>query len=450
MATGAPADGPAGAATASTPDAAAAAAARPLIPVESPRAERGPGGLVAVGLDVGSGFVKVSALGRQVMFPSLYSCTYAPGAGDDDVVSRAGEKGAPKAVLRDAVGDDAVVMAAGRFATLIRPVKHGVPHDGRGYSRLAAEALRAADIKDPENAVICAGVPYDARDDRERIRRLIVAAVQPAYCLVLPQAYGTLKACGRRTGTIVNIGHGTTEIMRAGPEGMYAVSIPKASEFVLHQLAQRQRRSGRDAYTDPQVILGDDPRMTARLVELLATHIADEVQHFGPISPPRSDAAAAAGRPSSQPPPSSAESSSARPGTAMSGQHQQQEEPSQRQPAPGVARLPAEPDILLSGGGSRLPGMAEALEKALGGAVTVGLVDRPSYSNALGLEITARERFPAAQKAMEAKSARGGGSGSGGGSSRDAPTRTASPPPGSESSGTRTGDPPAHSPHAPS
>lgn len=360
------------------------------------------------------------------MFPSLYSCTYAPGAGDDDVVSRAGEKGAPKAVLRDAVGDDAVVMAAGRFATLIRPVKHGVPHDGRGYSRLAAEALRAADIKDPENAVICAGVPYDARDDRERIRRLIVAAVKPAHCLVLPQAYGTLKACGRMTGTIVNIGHGTTEIMRAGPEGMYAVSIPKASEFVLHQLAQRQRRSGRDAYTDPKVILGDDPRMTARLVELLATHIADEVQHFGPISPPRSDAAAAAaaaGRPSSQPP-------------------------------PGGAHMPAEPDILLSGGGSRLPGMAEALEKALGGAVTVGLVDRPSYSNALGLEITARERFPAAQKAMEArKSARGSGrdSGSGGGaSSRDAPTRTTPPPPGSESSGTRTGDPPAHSSPAPS
>ena len=317
------------------------------IAVKRPDGGRGPDGLVAVGLDVGTGWVKVSALGRTAMFPSLYSCTYAMGAGDEDVIKGAGEKGRPKAVLRDAVGEAATAMAAGRSAILIRPVKHGVPHDGRGYSRLAAEAMRAVGIDDPGRAVICAGVPYDARADRERIRKLVAAAVRPADCMVLPQAYGTLKACGLKAGTVVNIGHGTTEIMRVGPEGMYGVSIQKASEFVLQQLAQRSGWTGRDSYTEYDKVLAGDPKMTARLVELLAVHIADEVQHFD------------------------------------------------------VGTTGDAPEIILSGGGSRMPGMAEALSKALGGAIAVRMIDEPSYSNAIGLELMARERFKEVQKRLE-------------------------------------------------
>ena len=320
------------------------------IAVARPDSGRGPDGLVAVGLDIGTGWVKVSALGRRAMFPSLYSCTYAPGAGDADMLKDGDEKGKPKAVLRDAVGEDAAAMASGRFATLIRPVKHGVPHDGRGYSRLAVEALSKVGVDDPGRAVICAGVPYDARGDRARIKRLIMAAAGPAYCAVLPQAYGTLKACGLKSGTVVNIGHGTTEIMRVGQEGVYGASIQKASEFVLQQLAQRQGRTGRDAYTDYENVLADDPRMTAKLVDLLAVHVADEVQQFG------------AG------------------GAGSAG-------------------------IVLSGGGSQMPGMGEALLKALGGAADVRTVDEPSYSNAIGLELMARERFGKAQKAVAAAAA---------------------------------------------
>ena len=308
------------------------------IAVKRPDGGRGPDGLVAVGLDVGTGWVKVSALGRREMFPSLYSCTYAPSAGDDDMLKGGGGKGRPKAILRDAAGDAAAAMASGRYATLIRPVKHGVPHDGRGYSRLVAEGLRAVGIEDPGRAVVCAGVPYDSRGERDRIRQLVVAAVKPAYCLVVPQAYGTIRACGQKAGTVVNIGHGTTEIMRVGPEGMYGVSIQRASEFVLQQLAQRQGRRGRDAYTKYDKVLAEDPKMTARLVDLLAVHIADEVPQFSS-------------------------------GVGDSG-------------------------LILSGGGSCMPGMPEALAKALGGAVNVRMVDEPSYSNAVGLELMARECFP--------------------------------------------------------
>ena len=328
-----------------------------LIAVSSAGSDSGPGGLVAVGLDVGTGWVKVSARGRRAMFPSLYSCTYAPGSGDADIIKGAEEKGKPKAVLRDAVGEAAAAMASGRFATLIRPVKHGVPHDGRGYSRLAAEALRAVGIDDPSMAVICAGVPYDSRADRDRIKRLIRAAVKPAFCAVLPQAYGTLKACGLKAGTVVNIGHGTTEIMRVGSEGVYGVSIQRASEFVLQQLAQRQGRTGRDAYTDHDAVLAEDPKMAARLVELLAVHIADEIQQFGA--------------------------------------------PSRTAPEGGGSAGGA--GIILSGGGSRLTGMKEALKGALGGAVDVLMVDEPSYSNAIGLEMMARDAFGEAQKALAAR-----------------------------------------------
>ena len=325
-----------------------------MLSVAKPDPGRGPDGLVAVGLDIGTGWVKVSALGRRATFPSLYSCTYAAGAGEDDL-GDAGESARPKAVLRDAVGEDATAMASGRSAILIRPVKHGVPHDGRGYSKLAAASLREVGIDDPGRAVICAGVPYDARGDRKRIRKLVVAAVKPAYCVVIPQASGTLKACGLKAGTVVNIGHGTTEIMRYGPEGIYGVSIQKASEFVLQQLAQRQGLTGRDAYTEYDKVLAEDPKMTARLVDLLAVHIADEVQQFG---------------------------------------------------------VPAGGEIILSGGGSRMPGMVEALSRAIGGGIGVRMVDEPSYSNAIGLEMMARDRFGTAQREM-AKAASGDSTGGG-------------------------------------
>lgn len=350
------------------------------IPLVRPEEGRGPGGLVAVGLDVGTGWTKVSALGRRARFPSLYSCTYAPGAGDEDVLGDADGKGKPRAVLRDAVGKDAAAMASGRSAILIRPVKHGVPHDGRGYSGLASEALRAVGVCDADRAVICAGVPYDARGDRDRIKRLVMAAVKPAFCTVLPQAYGTLKACGRRAGIVVNIGHGTTEIMRAGPEGLYGVSIPKASEFVMAQLAQRQGRTARDAYTDHDAVLGEDPRMTARLVELLAVHIADEIQQFG--------APAGWGG-----------------GGAGGGE--------------------ADGGILLSGGGVLLPGMREAIEKALGGKVAVWTLEEPSYSNAIGLEMAARGKFESVKKALDARGSSPGAARSAGGGAGGAPAPAA-------------------------
>ena len=374
------------------------------IAVARPDSSRGPDGLVAVGLDVGTGWTKVSALGRQKMFPSLYSCTYAPSAGDADILKDADDKGGrPKVVLRDAVGEEAAAMATGRFATLIRPVKHGVPHDGRGYSRIAAEALRAVGVDDASKAVVCAGVPYDARADRDRIKKLITAAVAPAYCMVLPQAYGTLKACGLKAGTVVNIGHGTTEIMRVGAEGMYAVSIQKASEFVLQQLAQRQGRTGRDAYTDHDAVLRDDPRMTARLVELLAVHIADEIQQLG--APAAST-------------PSSAHSAGMADGAGGGG-------------TGGTGAKAAGAEIILSGGGSRLPGMAKAIEKALGdGAFKVRMieVDEPSFSNAIGLELTARDKFEAAQKALATRKAATGH-----------PTSLSSSPPHTGSGGSAKG-----------
>lgn len=399
MANGAEGDAGTAEASAATAEGSGGPAAGQEIAVARPDSGRGPDGLVAVGLDIGTGWVKVSALGRRAMFPSLYSCTYVPGAGDADMLKDADEKGKPKAVLRDAVGEDAAAMASGRFATLIRPVKHGVPHDGRGYSRLAVEALSKVDVDDPGRAVICAGVPYDARGDRARIRKLIMAAARPAYCVVVPQAYGTLKACGLKSGTVVNIGHGTTEIMRVGQEGVYGASIQKASEFVLQQLAQRQGRTGRDAYTDYENVLADDPRMTAKLVDLLAVHVADEVQQFGAS------------------------------GSGSAG-------------------------IILSGGGSRMPGMGEALVKALGGAADVRTVDEPSYSNAIGLELMARERFGKAQKAVESTAAAAAGAGGSDGASEGTATAGAHTGAAAGSAGMpaqpRPTDPPAPEYSAPS
>ena len=277
--------------------------------------------MIPIGLDIGTGYVKISGNGRKRKFPSLYSCMYSDGRGDIE------DQKAParKRSLVESTGMEALAMGSARHGVMIRPVKHGVPHNDAGFAALAREAIRAIGISDPSQAVIAAGVTYDAQDKVPQISRIITRTLSPGGLRIIPQAYGTLMFCRTKRGTVVNIGHGTTEIITIR-DGMHeGTSIPKAVSFVTDQLDK-----GRGSYVDYKSLLARDEAMTARLVRLLAAHIADELSRVGTWS---------------------------------------------------------EDGIILAGGGALLPGMRESLEDILGTSITVP--DDPVYSNAVGLEMIA-------------------------------------------------------------
>ncbi len=269
----------------------------------------------AVGLDVGTGFTKVSALGRTAMFPSLYACKYSNQKGIENA-------GSEKKIMLEEVGENASEIGRSRDGILIRPVKYGVPYNDRGFAMLAKEALAKVGIKEYSDVSIAVGVTFDARESRSKIQKIVNSKIRPARCVVIPQAFGTMLSCDKKFGTVINIGHGTTEIIHIDYGGIDGISIPKASEFVISQLAKKSRR---DSYVNYKELFQTDIKMTERLVRMLAEHIADE-----------------------------------------------------------VVRMNVTGEIILAGGGSQMPHMKEALEKILGRELTVP--EDPVFSNARGLE----------------------------------------------------------------
>lgn len=271
-----------------------------------------------VGLDVGTGFVKVSANGKKVSFPSLYSCMYSDRRSITDASGRD--------ILRECVGMDAIRMGRNRNANMLRPVKHGLPARERGFLALVRKALKSVDVTEPADTTICVGITFDARDGRRKIERLI-KSLKPRKCMVLPQAYGTLVSLNKSTGVVVNIGHGTTEIIIITPGNIDGISIPKGGELVMSQLGR-----DRGDYVHHERLFTENPEKTARLVEILAEHIADELSRM-----------IGAGK----------------------GQ------------------------VILAGGGSMMPNMKETIEGLIGMPVTVPA--DPVFSNAIGLEMMARK-----------------------------------------------------------
>ena len=274
--------------------------------------------LIPVGLDIGSGFTKVCGNGKTAMFPSLVARACRGGVrrmADMDVV-----KDDSGGMIEEVVGQDALRVGRSRNGVMVRPIKHGKPYDSRGYALLAAWALKEIGV-DPKNAVICAGITYEAQDQRNSVKR-ILKGLKPHLCAVVPQALGTLVSCGRSEGMVINIGHGTTEIINVRSGGVDGVSIDKASDFVFSQVS---RRSDKGAYVEYERILGDNAPAVKRLVSLLSSHIADEAVRMGHAEA-----------------------------------------------------------VVLAGGGSLIPGMAEALGAALGREITA--VKDPVMSNAVGFE----------------------------------------------------------------
>ena len=273
-----------------------------------------------VGLDTGTGYTKVSGGKRSAVFPTLCAMAHARSV-RSVVYMDIGADGGSGIVER--VGNDAIGLDLRREWIMVRPVRHGLPYDRRGYAMVARHALKLIGVK-PERSVICAGVTYDAKKYRGIVYKIIMS-LKPVSCAVIPQVIGTLVSCGRESGMVINIGHGTTEVISVHGGSADGISIPKASDFVISQISTRNSKS---AYVDHEDLFARNATAVGRLVPMLAAHIADE-----------------------------------------------------------VVRIGSPDEVILAGGGSLIPGMADALSKTVGCSVIP--VDDPVMSNAVGFEAKA-------------------------------------------------------------
>ena len=273
-----------------------------------------------VGLDIGTGYTKVSGGKRSAVFPTLCAMAQARSVRNVEDMDIGADGGSG---IVERVGNDAVGLDLRREWIMVRPVRHGLPYDRRGYAMVARHALKLIGVR-PENSVICAGVTYDAKKYRGIVHKIIMS-LKPASCAVIPQVIGTLVSCGRESGMVINIGHGTTEVISVHGGSADGISIPKASDFVISQISQRNSKS---AYVDHEGLFAGNAAAVGRLVPMLAAHIADE-----------------------------------------------------------VVRIGSPDEVVLAGGGSLIPGMADALSKAVGCSVIP--VDDPVMSNAVGFETKA-------------------------------------------------------------
>ena len=99
---------------------------------------------------------------------------------------------------------------------------------------VARRALKVIGVK-PENPVMRAGATYDAQKYRNAVRN-VMAGLKPVSCAVMPQAVGTPLSCGKKSGTVISIGHGTTGIVNAHGRSVGGISIPGAPAFIPPQM----------------------------------------------------------------------------------------------------------------------------------------------------------------------------------------------------------------------
>ena len=282
--------------------------------------------MVSIGLDVGTGFVKCVSDYGSVIFPSLFA--YRDLGKWEESQGRI-----------EAVGKRALEFAKRPDAVIIRPVSEGRPIDERGFEALVSEAVsRVCGIRPhhTENneynseITIAVGLPYDAQNDKTRLRKIIEKRIHPKKCGIVPQVLGTLIEMNKKDAIIMSIGQGTTEIVAFDDrKPVFGISVPQATDFITLGL-------GEFSYLQASTFAkrGSEIRKNvAKLTDILSNKLVgflsqlDNKNHY---------------------------------------------------------------DIVVSGGGIMMPGMRESLEKKLGKKIEVPKV--PIMSNAAGLYMLAKNQ----------------------------------------------------------
>jgi len=153
-----------------------------------------------VGLDIGSGFTKCYDGENKVVFPSVY-CYRQPTAWED-------ESG-----IIEGVGEKALEIAEHPNTVKLYPIINGKPQY-QVFIKIAEEALKrvGVDLRDPVPLV--SGLPYETgKQERKEVEALLRKHLSLSNLSIYPQALGTLFDLDLKSGTVINIGHATTELL---------------------------------------------------------------------------------------------------------------------------------------------------------------------------------------------------------------------------------------------
>ena len=180
-----------------------------------------------VAIDAGTGFVKCVCAHMRVSFPSVYG------------VRRLTSWEDPKEKTVEAVGYEAVGMSIYPDAVLVRAVLEGRIADELAFVAIAKESIKRLGCEDAVSSlVLVMGLPYGASKQKQYLEKIVERSLRPRRALVIPQSIGTLLSEDAKTGIVMSIGQGTTELVAFDElKPIAGVSIPQACDYLYDDLS---------------------------------------------------------------------------------------------------------------------------------------------------------------------------------------------------------------------
>ncbi len=207
-----------------------------------------------IAIDAGTGFVKCVCSHMRAIFPSVYATRRMTRWED------------PKEGIVEAVGYEAVKMRVYPDALVVRAVLEGRAAEERAFVAIIGEAVRQLGCIDRiGSATVVMGLPYGAAEHKQALEKIVERSLKPSRVLVIPQSIGTLLSEDARTGLVVSIGQGTTELMVFEDlKPVTGLSMPQACDYLYDGLE----------YLEYEQIKPEKRRLD-NFAALLANHLAE-------------------------------------------------------------------------------------------------------------------------------------------------------------------------------
>lgn len=178
-----------------------------------------------IAIDAGTGFVKCVSAHLRASFPSIYG------------TRRLNSWESSKEQTTEAVGYEAAKMAIYPDTVLVRAVLEGRIVQEKAFVALVREAVRELGCeRELGSLLIVIGLPYGAALQKDQLEKIIERSLKPRKILVIPQSIGTLLSEDARTGMVLSIGQGTTElVLFENLKPVAGVSIPQACDYLYDE-----------------------------------------------------------------------------------------------------------------------------------------------------------------------------------------------------------------------
>ncbi|MDE1813822.1 MAG: hypothetical protein KGH87_01075 [Thaumarchaeota archaeon] len=220
----------------------------------------------AIGLDIGTGFVKCVSDKKQIKFPSIYAYRQLATWEGRGIV--------------EAVGDEAIKMAEIPNTRVKRPVMLGKPIDEKGFEKLVVRAIEMSlESNDAlgksleSNCIVIVGLPYEAKSHAANIKKMITRLFSPKQCTVVAQVLGTLVDVQLADAAVMSLGHGTSEVVvfkNSSP--IKGISIHHAVSEIMTEIG-----SGKTDYVNHEIFTEE---RTKPHVISLADALIDDLNHM--------------------------------------------------------------------------------------------------------------------------------------------------------------------------